>query len=34
MRAVRFHHLVDLGGQGPLAALPSVIVEGASDRHH
>src|SRR5579862_182307 len=34
MRAVRFHHLVDSGGQRPLAALPSVIVEGASDRHH
>ena len=34
MRALSFHHSVESGGQRPLAALPSEIVEGASDRHN
>ena len=34
MRAARFSHLVGSGCQLLLATLSSVIVEGASDRHH
>src|SRR5579863_3247129 len=34
MPAISFPHSDELSGQRPLAALPSEIVQGASDRHH